>query len=102
MYNIFEYKGIKVAEISEDIHSELMEYWTEDNKNILMPVENVTSYICWIENDKSWDAIQAMETNDGYHLFGETFIHKEYALRWIAGEYEDTDDLLEEDRKECM
>ena len=102
MYRILEYKEIKVAEINEDLHSKHMRYWTEDNKNISMPAENITSYLCWIENDKSWDAIQAMKMNDGYHLFGQAFRHKEYALRWLANEYDDTDDLVKEDRKAGM
>ena len=99
MITVYNYKGLNVADISEDLHSELMKYWTEDKKDIQLPVKDVFSYLCWIEEDKSWDAIQAMEMSDGYHLFGEAFIHKEYALRWLANEYEDTDDLLEEDRK---
>ena len=102
MYEVYKYNGIELAEISEELHSELMKYWTEDRddkENISMPVENITSYLCWIEKDRVWDAIQVMKTNNGYHLFGESFIHKEYALRWIANEYEDTNELLEEDRK---
>lgn len=102
MISIYKYKELEVAEINEELHSNLMKYWTEDRddkENISMPVENITSYLCWIEKDKSWDAIQAMETNNGYHLFGEAFNHKEYALRWLANEYDDTDELLEEDRK---
>ena len=102
MSEIYKYNGIELAEISEELHSELMKYWTEDRdniENISMPIENITSYLCWIEKDKVWDAIQVMKTNNGYHLFGESFKHKKYALRWIANEYEDTDELLEEDRK---
>ena len=96
---MYEYKGIMIAEITEDKHTELMKYWTEDKKDIQMPVENVYSYLYWSEKDKCWDAIQAMETSDGMLMFGEDFVHKEYALRWFAGEYDDTEELKKEDRK---
>lgn len=97
--SVYKYKDLDIAEISEDLHTELMKYWTEDKKDIQLPVENVFNYLCYVKEDKSWDAICVMKTNDGFHLFGEEFIHKEYALKWIAGEYEDTDDLKKEDRK---
>ena len=98
-YEVYEYNGFEIAEINEELHSELMKYWDEDEEDVSMPIENITNYLCWIEKDKTWDAICAMKTPNGYSLFGEEFIHKEYALRWIAGEYEDTDELKEEDRK---
>ena len=96
---MYEYKGIMVAEISEENHTELMKYWTEEKLDIQMPEEGVLSYLCWIEKENSWDAICAMKTEGGYHLFGEDFVHKEYALRWLAGEYDETEELKEEDRK---
>lgn len=96
---MYEYKGLLFAEITKEEHTELMKYWTEEKKDLQMPVENVFSYLCWFEKDKYWDAIQAMESPDGFLLFGESFIHKEYALRWLAGEYDDTEELKEEDRK---
>lgn len=102
--NAYEYKDLKVAEISEDLHTELMKYWTEDHdefsNDIKLPVNGIYSYLCWIEKDKSWDAIQAMENKDGsIKLFGEEFKNKEYALRWLRNEYYDTRDLLWQDNR---
>lgn len=98
--NAYEYKNLKVAEISEDLHAELMKYWTDEDKNIKLPVNGIYSYLCWIEKEKFWDAIQAMESNDGsIKLFGEEFKNKEYALRWLRNEYYDTYDLLQQDNR---
>ena len=104
MITVYDYKGFEIADISEDLHSELMRYWTEEqdefSKDIKLPVEGIDHYLCWITKDNCWDAIQAMETNtEGIKLFGQAFNNKEYALRWLAGEYDDTDELVEEDRK---
>lgn len=93
----YEYNGYMVAEICEETHSELMKYWTEDKKIMQLPIKDVDLYLCWEEKDKVWDAICALETTDRFILLGESFIHKEYALKWLAGEYEDTDELKEED-----
>ena len=102
--NAYEYKDLKVAEISEDLHEELMKYWEDEHdefsKDIILPVNGIYSYLCWIEKDKSWDAIQAMENKDGsIKLFGVEFQNKEYALRWLRNEYYNIDDLLWEDNR---
>lgn len=100
--NVYEYKDIKIAEISEDLHSELMKYWTEHygefTNKIKLPIDWISNYLCYIEKDKTWDAIQVMKNKNGdIKLFGEAFEHKEYALRWLRNEYYDTDDLLWQD-----
>lgn len=103
--NAYEYKDLKIAEISEDLHAELMKYWDEEyefefNSNIKLPVNGIYNYLCWFEKNKSWDAIHAMENKDGsIKLFGEEFRNKEYALRWFRNEYYDTYDLLWQDKR---
>ena len=96
----YEYNGVKVAEIHTRVHSELMKYWTDNKKDVQLPIDNVFCYLCWIEKDKVWDAICVMETKDGLYLFGESFIHKENALKWVVGDYEDTDELIIKDKAE--
>ena len=96
---IHEYNGFKIAEITEEAHSELMRYWTEESRDIELPDSNITDYICWIEKDQTWDAICAFKGKDDVLMFGESFNNKEYAFKWIADEYVDIEELKEEDRK---
>ena len=97
---IHEYNGLQIAEITKAAHSELMRYWNEDEpRDIVFPDENITDYICWIEKDQTWDAICVSKGKTELLMFGEEFNNKEYAFKWLANEYEDTDELKEEDRK---
>ena len=105
--NIFEHKGFEIAEIGEEEHSELMRYWTEmeyleeEKNDIVLPDENIFNYLHFTD-DKFWDAICAMEMKKGYHLFGQAFHYKKNALKWIVGEYDDTDELVEKDKNEYI
>jgi hypothetical protein len=96
---IYDYNGFKIAEINEETHTKLMKYWTDDEKIMQLPNRDSNCYLYWNEKDKLWDAIYAIEGSDTWILCGEDFIHKEYALKWLAGEFEDTDELKIEDRK---
>lgn len=103
--NVYEHKGFYIAEIDEVLHSQLMKYWDEDHdniefaKDIELPIKGVHMYLCYIEKDKSWDAICVMETDKGVQLFGEAFNNKEYALKWLVNDYYDTAELLKQDRR---
>ena len=99
---VYEHKGYNVAEIDETLHKNLMKYWDdtyeEFRNDIEIPVKDVYRYLCHIEKDNTWDAIYVMENSNGsISLFGEEFLHKEYALKWLTDEYYDTDELKNKD-----
>ena len=87
---IFTKQGIRIAEINKEGYRELTMSWKEGNlnlKNGIKPlIHGVYKYLYWNEKGSCWDAISMEKQKHIALLQGESFKHKEYAIRWLSGE----------------